>query len=476
VEFLRKLLGEGPAGLPAGETSGASRLGDDRFVIASVLFELLNDLQSWVYRKVETVEILEPASLHRRVSVDLRVPRELPSGLLVDPDLLPVTPLGFLGKEVLRRFDLRDDAGSVLPLLTKEQNGPLAHDILIAAAEARLLSLDDEIARELELVATGRPAEASAVIASWRRAARDESAARHPAYAQLCADEGFMTVASALATEFVLCVDRPAEPGERRVFKFAYESEWGRGKTRRERIANACGWRWMAVDVDAPQAHLARSYHLEVFSGTDVDIGAARLAFSLIPPLIVADEAGPEVRHDPQAPPPRQPVIDRPAGTRAHVYCAALDPGVRADATVWLRARMAALPAWAFGIALFLTLLLIGGGIFLDDITAEENSQVAAALILLVPTFVAASLIQPGEHRLVTALLWGVRALLAGTIIATVVAVSVLAGVAACAQGWVWWSATAAAAAFTVALGHTVRVVREVPDAEVAEPAGPAVK
>lgn len=127
---------------------------------AVAVLVLVTDYPSWVHRRLESIEILDDSSVHRRVSIDLEIPTRL-----IDPEDLPFVPLTFLNKEVLRNFDLRDHEGHPIPMLTKSENGQLAGDTLVAAAEAvlnRVLpgpgSQGHRTELEAELVATFGPA------------------------------------------------------------------------------------------------------------------------------------------------------------------------------------------------------------------------------------------------------------------------------------------------------------------------------
>jgi hypothetical protein len=141
-----------------------------------------------------------------------------------------------------------------------------------------------------------------------------------------------------------------------------------------------------------------------------------------------------------------------------HLYKAGVSGQFVADALIYLRARRAGFlrAAWLTG---WLNLgLLVGGLVYLDDITASDNSQTAAALLLLGPTLLAGRLIRPGEHRMVASVLLGVRIMLMFAVLATVVAVGLLAGAAAGVRCEVWSGATVVAG--LVAIGLTISYFR----------------
>lgn len=164
--------------------------------------------------------------------------------------------------------------------------------------------------------------------------------------------------------------------------------------------------------------------------------------------VVALDQGG-----DDEAEPPED-AFDEPRVQRVHLYRAGVDGRFVADALIFLRARRAGFLRSACGAGWLTFLLLVGGLVYLDDMAASTNSQTAAALLLLGPTLLAGSLIRPGEHRMAASVLVGVRLLLVAGIAATVLAVWLLAGAAACLRDELWTGATVLAG--LAALGLTV--------------------
>jgi hypothetical protein len=110
---------------------------------------LLESSGDWVHRRVESVEFIDVKTIRRRVSVDFTLP--LPS----NNSPLGHAPIALLRKGVLTRFDLRDEEGRSLPLLTASQNAGFATQYMLSLARrtnsgtapARLLELCWKIAR-----------------------------------------------------------------------------------------------------------------------------------------------------------------------------------------------------------------------------------------------------------------------------------------------------------------------------------------
>ncbi|HEX3239552.1 MAG TPA: hypothetical protein VHR18_05395 [Solirubrobacterales bacterium] len=74
-------------------------LSEDEKFDGVIVHRLFLKPEAWTHRRVESVEILDSESIHRRVTLDLTIDPELP-GI----EGLPFTPLTFLKKEVLHNF------------------------------------------------------------------------------------------------------------------------------------------------------------------------------------------------------------------------------------------------------------------------------------------------------------------------------------------------------------------------------------
>lgn len=92
------------------------------------------------------------------------------------------------------------------------------------------------------------------------------------------------------------------------------------------------------------------------------------------------------------------------------------------------------------------------GYAFYPEFTSAQSSQTAGALLLLGPTLLAASLIRPGEHRLATSVLIGVRTSLVLQMAAAAFAVSIIVGVGGDIRKTLWLGALMFAALIQVGL------------------------
>ena len=232
------------------------------------LLRLLGNWDVWVLRRVEGVEFETAASLRRRVSVDfLLEPAIFGDATFEWGDReIHYVPIAVLNKQPLTRFDVRDEAGSALPVMSRNKNAKITAAALIALAQSVLaaqLRLQDEnrfshirspeiaipgdlehdfwrlahldftrrgdaedaevVYRSLATAAVDAPAP----VSSWPWTQEDEGAwtadidTEHWRWA-LASDADFMRFASDFSRVFPVAVPIAYEPGARRLVKFSY--------------------------------------------------------------------------------------------------------------------------------------------------------------------------------------------------------------------------------------------------------------
>lgn len=344
--------------------------GHDR---ATKTLQLLADPARWTHRRVEHLVFVDDQTVRRAVSVDFEVPAELTG--------VPI-PLALLRKRPLVDFDLRDEGGRALPMLTRRQNGRIASEVLLAAAEAVTgEALGDDLVADLLRVSTAAPEEAEAVLEGLRAGARGTEGAA------LLGDPGFETLAFELARSFLLLVEIPPD-GVRRVLKFAYAEPFGWRTALPERMS----WRAAGVEIDVPAVARGGSYHFEIQAPEGLEIAwAGLLAFG---------GGGAFEEH----------VVEEKGLTRVHLYLADVPYGADGVAGVWLRTpgRGFLRQAWLSGLATTLSLLLL-------TLLAPQLGETAggtSAILLAAPGFLSLFAARPGEHGMLSRLLLGVRAVL----------------------------------------------------------------
>lgn len=388
-------------------------LSDDDALAGALLHSLLLSPERWTHRRVESITILDHLSIHRRVSLDLSIDPED----AIDLDYLGFIPLTFLRKEVLRNLDLRDRENQALPVLNKEPTDYATGNALIVLAE-RILDgpLPAEMEHNLRFVPNADPHLARRELEHWHWAAKEPTHPQAAAWQTLTKAKAFTDFAKSLADSFVLLAAAPP-PVERQLIKLSYEERFGDGDGSGSlgNLSVRFGWRRGSLSVAVPAVSFSESYHLEVAAPPDLEIDAAQLRFERVTP-------SPE--------PVPESVTDGGRPQRAHLYASRVGSELQAKAFIYFRRQRDAFLWSAFLTALLLVALLGAGLTRLGDLIGNQHasqSQTAAALLLITPTLLAAYIARPGEHRLASRLIVGVRCLVVGTAFCAVIAVGVLA-------------------------------------------------
>lgn len=334
--------------------------------------------QEWIHRRVETIRFLDEDTLHRHVSVDFDLD---PRGEDKGPTYVPVARLV---KRPLMSFDLRDEAGAALPTLTTAENGFLAWSALAYAAQ---VVLDCAVPRSI-LVSLR-----SIVFSQSTQGARaaDFLLSNFPrdltARAELVRSPGMVALSRNLAAGFLLITPLYSDHRSRRVLKYAYAqrlSPFGRASVRQ-----SMGVDPLPIEFEVPLIGEARGYHVECHVPEDLQIAEIVVSSRSV------DEAD------------QVDVIVDGQGERAHVFVS--DQTAMADGYATIRILPSAtgmLRATALcASAIFVS--LVAGALFGRGIT--EGSDAAAALMLLVPGLLSAVVSKPGEHRLSSLALRGLR-------------------------------------------------------------------
>jgi hypothetical protein len=393
-----------------------------------------------VHRRVEVVRILDASTARRRVSIDMTVPGGLASDAL---DALPAVPVTWLKKEPLRRFDLRDQGGRAISVLTKTENSAAIGDAVAVAVEQRLLAdvllggpLPGGIADVIREIVAGEPNEALALVQGLRqREAEDGSKPLRRIWATISRDALLMGVLQNVAENFALMAVMPAEPGVRRLVKMEYDEQLRR--RRGWSIPRSTGWDTEPLDFEVPGVGLGQSYHLEVAAPEDLEIAKA--------PLQVSEVINGEVYSLGRAVDPLPPFDGS-----AHYYVAGAPPGSTGRAELDLQPRAAGMVRMAaMFIAGFVAFLLGAGLVRLDEVTDTNRSQVTAGVLLVAPAVLAAFVVRANEHALAARMLVGIRVALVVNVGSAVLAAALLAGNLTGHKMFVGWAACFAAAAVT---------------------------
>jgi hypothetical protein len=231
--------------------------------IAAAAYVLLRRQAAWRHRRVETLTVLSHEQVRRHVSVDFTVPEEHRELLRLSPADEYAVPLAFLAKWPLVHFDLRNEEGHSVPLLTAEQNRMIGRELLYQVLDADLADQDaDEPARATVVtLAAGPLIEAVLADDARRLGPRIETLESDHALASLI---DFRAMADLLSRRFILwAVVRGVE--RRRVLKFASD----------EPFSYRPGFRYFYA---APGCTEASSYHVEVAVPPDLRARTTRLS------------------------------------------------------------------------------------------------------------------------------------------------------------------------------------------------------
>jgi hypothetical protein len=432
--------------------------------IGTAMMRLLLDFR-WTHRRVELVRFIDAGTVHRQMSVDFTLPTDRRTvGLR---RLRPqVAPLAMLKKRNLSRFSLWDEEGRRLPMYTTEQNGAYAAATLVALVRVAAVELaqsdtpvapDDVVFEAFRRVAVEPTKRATVVldclkegvaahavrlkelgesapdrlrdkdekmlpVGAWpTRDVVDALAPRSDVTKSLMTRRGLRHMAEQLASQFIVLTDLSGDAGARRVIKFSYEEPPHSYRPsnlplRRKLIRpvrallEAFSWWHRTITLDSVPVGTARSYHVEVEAPDDIELIGARLT---------AEDPG---RDDDV---PYRARSTTTESQRVHLQVSKAPRAVRGPVWVQVRAVRDGFLRSALMLALVVAALLWFGEDQLTTISAKAEAP--AALLLAVPTVLAAVLIRPGEHAMASGLLLGVRALLMGSAGCALVAASVIA-------------------------------------------------
>jgi hypothetical protein len=386
---------------------------------------LVLDWESWVNRRVETITILDEHRIRRHVSMDFSVPADSP--VLQSPRVLPM-PVTMLKKEALRNFNIYDESSTALPVLTAPQNAELSTEILLSVGVAGDGStVDRASARQLVTRVTfKRPVKRYV----------DELIAT--AQAPLLYEAIFRSVATEMATSFLLVAILKVEPGQRRVVKYEYEGPLIRppqffvqpqmaqghippirsplqipARSRahlldslndafqglRVPFERREGLLPFGISIPAEGIGRTRSYHLEVPAPEGLTISTAILQVVNSSGKVVGgaeDRVGVDLIH--------LHLADRPAQKRFKSR-----RGQAGTTSIRLRPRSDDVIRQAYVVSTLTTGLIWAGLVAHWILHVAPRLDSVAAVVVAIPAIYAVYLAAPAEHRLVQEIVTGIR-------------------------------------------------------------------
>ena len=389
-------------------------------LLSPLLVVLASDLRLLVNRRVETVEIVDDQTSRRRVSVDFTVPRDSDIAA-TGHELLRVVPVALFARQALHNFDIKDEDGTALPVMTREESEAVVLHGLLGYARG-ILGADEElvdaVADDLKRIVTGTEAEALNVYRSMRgfqpRRASAEQRRELGQRLRLIRNTSMQRLLLLIARTFILFVQTDVPVGARRIFKFTFEHPTDTVEQNPIRwLLVRLGLLHSKLGFDAASAQQTRSYHIEIAAPPELEISQALLQAPGCPTAGAGGGIG-----------------------RTHLNVSgASGPGVL---VVSFRTRRAGFLRAALLTSVLTCALLFVGRTRLDNLASEVEA--ASTLLLIVPGLLAAYLSRPGEHALASALLVGVRAMVLVTGLCSIAAGLVLVAELSTEDRELWWA------------------------------------
>jgi hypothetical protein len=391
--------------------------------IAAAAWSLLRSQAAWRHRRVETLTLLSHEHVRRHVSVDFTVPEEHREGLRLSADEFAV-PLAWLTKRPLVHFDLRNEEGHSIPMLTADQNAAIDRELLYAALDDDLAAQDADQAL-VEAVGLAATPIIEAVVGVGAATADVQALERERGLEPL--DE-FRAMVGNLSRLFVLwAVVRGVD--RRRVFKFAYDEPYELRPG-------------LAYVYDAPGCAHAWSYHVEIAVPTDLKARTTRLWDSATGTVLATGT----------------PDADRPA---LYVSTDVAHPPLHAEVVVDFAAERGRFLAPAAIVATVIALLVAPPWLFADLERLAASSGPAIGIVLSTSAVFSALVLRTDEHPLLRRLLVRYRL---GLVASTLVALFAAAALGFQADGWILeltWGVASVVSAVTA--GILVRAVVRAP-------------
>jgi hypothetical protein len=442
---------ESPPGLaPVGEWGWRGVLAPDEVrAVAPVSFELWRRGSEWVNRRVQTIELLDVDTVHLRISVDFRVPAELPGALRIGGAEVYLLPLAVLPRRnSLAYFDVCDESGTSLPMLTRQENSRLTGAMLTTAARraiarapiaegAEPLELSQNLIAYLASVPTKGARGSRAFVEPILEPSQDLLYSEDPRVPDaLLSDLDFRDLLGICASCSFVHLPLAVAAGERRIVKFSFYSPWDSGGGQPEKGFKAwarrrgtwLGWRPETRYLILPQVGSAETFHAQISTPERVEFTEAGMRnhrpADLIKPV---PSAAPQLPEAPAEHPNDERGFQQFVGgisERKHVYVEKAHE--HRAGFIWVRFRVVrhGFLRAAVAVAWLTTLPLVLFALRGQSVLGE--AQTAAALLLLVPALIAGFLIAPGEHAMTRHLLRGPRVLTACSGLLALIAIAAL--------------------------------------------------
>ncbi len=390
---------------------------------------LLAHINSWIIRRIEKITFLDDRSVRRQITVDFSVPLEAP--LRESPDNSYLIPLGLLRKAPLVGFDLRDESGAALSVLSKRENSLIAWSAACALGENILGELvPDGLSKKLHSIVSMDPDHGAQILKEVRES-------KNPKFKKLMKVSLFQELLQDLCNNFLLLTPVAFEPGRRRILKFSYFETVGLENLT---LSQRLGLEPAPIRFSVPSIDEADSFHFEIEAPRGMDVYEAE--------IVELDEIDEEVD---------QLAYDGVRAQRVHLYPDSVPPGARAEARIWLlpvtRGFMRSAFLFSFAVAgMLLAILLRLPG------DAEES---VPSLLLALPGVVGLFLTRPGENPMTSRLLLGLRGVVSVVgFLPFAGALLLVLNLNQSLERWVWVGLTGAAFVASSVIGRAYAISR----------------
>ncbi len=381
-------------------------------ILGGVALELLKRPDRWIHRRVERVFFRDHLAARHQTSVDFTLPSNVAPIAVLDGEAVYAAPLFMVAKShpgppprgaqpdfpraPYSAIDFRDQHGTSLPLLTRRQSGLIAAVVLRERANEVLgaAHVREDLRTEINDIATldtiyDRPA---------TKAVLEREVPAADLRMKLRKDPLFRELAYAFSSHsLIVCLFR-GRP-HRTIVKLVYDEVTNTGVgTQKGRLRRSLGWKSEQYFVALTEIGGCASYHVEIDLPRELELNEIGLVGTRY------EDFGRALSKLSRS---RQRFYIRQVGKALTGSLYVPRPGDAGVGAAWvkLRARRAGFLVGALVASLITTAVLSLAAIAAPQILSEGNPEGAIAVLLLLPTLLAAYVARPGEHAITSRML-----------------------------------------------------------------------
>lgn len=366
--------------------------------------------KEWVRRRKHTVHVLDEAWHEHRISLDYCSNIAVAAAGLVDHEHAgTLVPIGMLPKLAgqYQAFDLEDESGKSLSLLTADQNQRLTYGVLCEGAR-RALGLDgiggiDAATRGgLFKMAVSQPRAAAGQLQSWLNHSADHDSDT----GKLLRAPDFRSLLYACCQSTIICLEIPEAPSvQRKLCRLTFQARHYVSRTSDDlddQQNSSAGVEPYAMSLDNPFIG-ASTFHFELIAPKGMAVRVARLVTESYNDLAAAHLAGHQHFKDVDEPKPTGKAVYGHRGGRTHCYTATPPQLGRSRVYLELRVQREGFIAAAYLASVVATLTLLALAILV--IASIDVGNTSSSILLLFPTAATAITLGVSDHPLTERLL-----------------------------------------------------------------------